>query len=315
LQQSHNFTLTSLYDILSILTKEIALLKAQDNISFEVLNPDISASAYNGEIIDIENNSYIYRGYKTWIDLAQSMQCRMLTPTKKTQHTILIHFQKINTNESFHTNLENKQEKYGKTSLFWQISKNEESSFLYYYIQALKNVSIEKRLRILNLGINNGDEFEIIKKYAKNFKELELVGIDFCPSAIEDASEKFQSYKNITFYTHDINDLKSLQLGEFDLIVSIGTLQSSNLELNKVVMDLVQNHLKKTGAMILGFPNCRWIDGEMVYGAKVKNYSFSEMSLLYKDAIFCKKYLQQKQFRVTLTGKDYIFLTATSIRK
>jgi hypothetical protein len=79
-------------------------------------------------------------------------------------------------------------------------------------------------------------------------------------------------------------------------------------------MQIVQNYLKKDGSMILGFPNCRWIDGEMVYGAKAKNYSFSEMSLLYKDVIFCKKYLQQKKFRVTITGKDYIFLTATSIR-
>ncbi|MEA3289058.1 MAG: methyltransferase, partial [Campylobacterota bacterium] len=45
------------------------------------------------------------------------------------------------------------------------------------------------------------------------------------------------------------------------------------------------------------------------------NYNFSEMSILYKDVQFCKKYLQQKKFRVTITGKDYIFLTATSIRK
>jgi hypothetical protein len=78
-------------------------------------------------------------------------------------------------------------------------------------------------------------------------------------------------------------------------------------------MDVVQNRLKRDGAMILGFPNCRWIDGEMIYGAMMKNYSFSEMSNLYKDVNFAKKYLQQKKFRVTITGKDYIFVTATSI--
>ncbi|MGE4473070.1 MAG: methyltransferase, partial [Sulfuricurvum sp.] len=32
-----------------------------------------------------------------------------------------------------------------------------------------------------------------------------------------------------------------------------------------------------------------------------------------KDIYYCKKYLQQKKFRVTLTGKDYLFLTATKI--
>ncbi|MCK4974827.1 MAG: methyltransferase, partial [Sulfurimonas sp.] len=66
-------------------------------------------------------------------------------------------------------------------------------------------------------------------------------------------------------------------------------------------------------AMILGFPNCRWIDGEMVYGAKAPNYSFNEMSLVLKDIHFCKKYLQQKKYRVTITGKDYLFLTARKI--
>ena len=80
-------------------------------------------------------------------------------------------------------------------------------------------------------------------------------------------------------------------------------------------MNIVQNYLKNDGAMILGFPNCRWIDGQMIYGAEVKNYNFSELSLLFKDVNYCKKYLQQKKFRVTITGKDYIFLTATSIRK
>lgn len=178
----------------------------------------------------------------------------------------------------------------------------------------MKNVNIDKRLRILNLGINSGDEFEVIKNIATNFKELELVGIDYCLSAIKKALKQFSQDSNISFYTHDINELSSLNLGRFDLIVSIGTLQSSNLEFNPLFMSIVQNQLKKDGAMILGFPNCRWIDGEMIYGARVKNYPFSEMGLLYKDVMFCKKYLQQKKFRVTVTGKDYIFLTATSIR-
>ncbi len=78
-------------------------------------------------------------------------------------------------------------------------------------------------------------------------------------------------------------------------------------------MSLVQHYLEKDAAIILGFPNSRWIGGEMIYGAKAPNYAMSEMSLLFNDVMFCKKYLQQKKFRVTLTGKQYIFLTATKI--
>ena len=166
---------------------------------------------------------------------------------------------------------------------------------------------------ILNLGINSGEEFDVIKNLLGNFENHELVGIDYSKSAIEKAKERFP-FQNVKFYSHDINELDTLNLGEFDLIVTIGTLQSSNINLKTTFMSIVQNYLKKDGAIILGFPNCRWIDGEMIYGAKAKNYSFSEKSVLYKDVYFCKKYLQQKKFRVSVTGKHYVFLTGTSIR-
>ena len=310
-----NFTNKKLQDIIPILKENLSHLHANDTLAFEVLNPDIFASTYSGNTVTINEINYIHRGYKSWIDLAQQLHCRMLTPQIQTEHTILIRYELLKQDKSFHSSTTTKEEKYGVNSIFNEIHKNEESSFIYTYIQALQNVHVEKRVRILNLGVNSGDEFEVIEKLVQNFTQLELIGIDYCNSAITQAKEKFTNAENVKFIQHDINDLNSLNLGKFDLIITIGTLQSSNLEFNKLLMSIVQNQLKNDGAMILGFPNCRWIDGEMIYGARVKNYSFSEMGLLYKDVIFAKKYLQQKKFRVTLTGKDYIFLTATSLRK
>lgn len=75
-------------------------------------------------------------------------------------------------------------------------------------------------------------------------------------------------------------------------------------------MELIQNYLKKDAAIILGFPNSRWIDDTLIYGAKIKNYSFSEMGLLINDIFFAKKYLQQKKFKVHIFGREYIFLSA-----
>ena len=311
----NKFTTQTMFEIINILEDKIKVLKPKEILEFEVLNPDIVTSQYSGSVITVENQTYLYRGFKAWIDLAQILYCKMLTPLLSTPQTILIRFEKLNDDVSFHKAEIKKEEKYGVESIFSQIHKNEEPSFLHHYKQALKNVKINQRVRILNLGINSGDEFGLIKNYASNFENLELVGIDYCESAILEAKEKFKESTNIKFYTHDITALESLELGRFDLIISIGTLQSTNLEFNPLFMSIVQNQLKKDGAMILGFPNCRWIDGEMIYGARVKHYPFPESSLLYKDAIFCKKYLQQKKFRVTLTGKEYIFLTATSIRK
>ena len=287
-----------LLQIHNTLSQEIDNTNVGDTLEFIVRNPD-------------DENSI---SYKSWIDLAQLLYCKMLTPKVYDESSIILRFQKLNTEDTFHTINSDDKEKYGINSPFSMINKNSEASFLVHYMKALENAKVDTRLRILNLGVNSGEEFEVIKKYAQNFSNLELVGIDYCSSAIKKAKANFDD-ENITFLEGDINKLEELDLGKFDLIITIGTLQSSNLDFNKVFMNIIQNYLNKDGAMILGFPNCRWCDNEMVYGAKVKNYNFSEMSVLYKDVVFCKKYLQQKKFRVMITGKDYIFLTATSIRK
>lgn len=310
-----NFTKESMLDIINILEKKLQVLPSKKVLEFEVINPDCCSSTYAGNVIEVQGKQYVYRGYKAWTDLAQSLNCRMLTPLVNSKNTIVVRLEKLEEDVSFHKSVTEKEEKYGVNSIFSEIHKMEEPAFASHYLRALQNVKIDARVRILNLGVNSGDEFELIQKYSKNFTNLELVGVDYCVSAINEAKNKFENHPNVSFYAHDVNDLSSLNLGEFDLIISVGTLQSSNLEFNPLFMSIVQNQLKKDGAMILGFPNCRWIDGEMIYGARVKNYPFSEMGLLYKDVMFCKKYLQQKKFRVTITGKDYIFLTATSIKK
>ncbi|MCP4970493.1 MAG: methyltransferase domain-containing protein [Arcobacter sp.] len=311
----NKFTSESMFEIVKVLKKDFIDCNNLKLYEFEVLNPDLYKSSYSGEIVLANDTKYIYRSYKSWIDLAQKLFCKMLTPIKSSENSVIIRFEKLNQSDSFHNKDSNKEEKYGQMSTFSKINKNEEPEVLISYLESLINVNVKKRSRILNLGVNTAEEFDLIKDYCNNFSNIEFVGIDYCDSAIKIAKEKYIAYENVKFYAHDINKLEELDLGKFDLIISVGTLQSSNLDFNKTFMNIVQNYLNNNGSMILGFPNCRWIDGEIIYGAKAPNYSYSEMSILYKDAYFCKKYLQQKKFRVTLTGKYYIFLTATSIRK
>ncbi|MDD4329356.1 MAG: methyltransferase domain-containing protein [Aliarcobacter sp.] len=306
------FTNESMLVIISYLEKE---LQNKDEILFEVLNPDVNIDIYAGEILKIENKEFIYRSYKSWCDLAELLFCKMLI-SSITLNTVVIKLQKLNKNDSFHKDLnDEKNEKYGEKSTFFRINKNEEPAFLYAYMNALKNVKIEEKTNILNLGINKADEFEIIKEMVNEdiFKQMNFVGVDYSLSAIDFAKKRFP-YENFNFFNHDINKLNELNLKKSDLIISIGTLQSSSLNFKLLFMDLIQNYLEDKGSIILGFPNCRWINGEMIYGAKAANYSYSEQSVLYKDVYFCKKYLQQKKYRVTLTGKNYLFLTATSIK-
>ena len=301
-------------DIIINLSAKAKACGAGEYFSFEILDPDLG-DGYAGDIVEIDGESYIYRGYKAWTDLAELLRCKMMTPEKSTYPLVKLHFKKLETQSSFHIeSSSSKEEKYGVDSHFSQIHKMEEPAFLYYYTQALENAKLSQRRSILNLGINTGDEFNVIKNSldTNTYEKMKLVGIDHSKSAISYAKSCFPE-ENVTFHTHDIKALESLNLGQFDLLVSIGTLQSPSINFKPFFMSLVQNYLEKDAAIILGFPNSRWVGGEMIYGAKAPNYAMSEMSLLFNDVMFCKKYLQQKKFRVTLTGKQYIFLTATKI--
>jgi len=302
------FTDQSMQEILPILQNA---LKEKESISFTVLNPDVS-EGYAGHFVEIDKSTYLYRGYKTWIDLAELLKCKMATPKVLDQNLVELTFKKLQT-DSFHNDAKD-SEKYGTHSHFAQIHKMEEAAFFYYYDEALNNVKLASRKRILNLGINRGDEFEVIKNKldTNKYQSIEFVGIDHSKTAIADANTLFPE-NNVKFYAEDINHLENLDLGKFDLLISIGTLQSPSINFKPFFMSLVQETLTKDAAIILGFPNSRWFGGEMIYGARAPNYAMSEQSLLYNDVMFCKKYLQQKKYRVTLTGKQYLFLTATKI--
>lgn len=302
------FTTQTMQEILPILQ---TALKDKNSITFSVLDPD-KAEGYAGHRVEIGHQTYLYRGYKSWTDLAELLHCKMMTPKEVTHPYVSLTFEKLQ-NDSFH-NESKDSEKYGTNSHFAQIQKMEEPAFFYYYNQALENVKLAQRKRILNLGVNRADEFEVIRNKldTKKYENTELLGIDHSESAIAHAKRQFPE-NNVTFYTQDINQLDSLKLGQFDLLISIGTLQSPSIDFKPFFMKLVQAYLTKDAAIILGFPNSRWIGGEMVYGAKAPNYAMNEMSLVLNDIMFCKKYLQQKKFRVTITGKQYLFLTATKI--
>ena len=275
---------------------------------------NIKLDSYEILEIIITQNDLDKIGYKSWIDFAQIFYLKMLTPTIK-ENDIVLKFKKLDSSNSFHKNKTTSNEKYGVNSEFFKIDKTNYFSFVHYYTQALKFIDIKKKHNILNLGINKGDEFNIITNMLtdQELANKNFIGIDYSQTIIDYAKNN-NSKDNFNFICHDTNKLETLNLGKFDLIISIGTLQSASLDFKAVFMELYQKYLQKDGSIILGFPNCRWIDKQMIYGAKAPNYNFSEMSLVIKDIYFCKKYLQQKKYRVTITGKDYIFLTARKIK-
>jgi len=269
-------------------------LKKSNKVSIKTVNPD-----RNKEVITL----------KSWVDLAELLKCKLNIP-KVDSNRVELTFIKLE-DTSFHNFKHiNRTEKYGVDSLFFKINKIKLPYFSYHYKEALKFVNIDSRKDILNLGVNRGDEFIFIKDLvgSKTFSKLNLKGIDHSKSAIEYAKNSLLD--NCKFYTHDINNIEELKLPKQDLIISIGTLQSPQINYKLFLSQLLKQHLKPNGALIIVFPNSRWQDNTNIYGAKVKNYKFSELGLMLSDVVYTKKFLQQKKFKVIVTGREYIFITA-----
>ena len=67
--------------------------------------------------------------------------------------------------------------------------------------------------------------------------------------------------------------------------------------------------------MIFGLPNCRYVDGEVEYGTRMLNFRQPELGLLVKDVAFYRKYLQQHDRQVFVTGKYDVLVTAVANRE
>ena len=216
--------------------------KKDYTVEFKVLNPDLGRGKYAGSLITIGGKNYRHRSYKAWSDLAELLFCRILTPKISTEHTVIIRFEKLDLDSSFHKN-HSTDDKYGTCSQFYDIQKNEEPAFIASYLRALEAVEIDRKERILSLGINRGDEFEAIRSLIGDsaFGSKTFIGIDHSKSAIEAARERF-CFTGTTFYEKDLNDLESLRLERSDLIISIGTLQSSGINFKPFFMHLIQNY-------------------------------------------------------------------------
>ncbi len=297
--------------ILEELRDRIRQLDPQEIFDFLALDPDLCTGRYAGERIEIQQEQGICRGWDDWNTLARHLGCRLLTPRCESGSKVCVRLQKLSP-KSFHTSdASSCGEKYASHSPYARIRKNETPAFFCDYRRALERLQIPRRRRILDLGLNRGDELEPILELAgENAQSLEITGVDLACDALAEAQKRWPALRT---HCHDLNRLDELKLGRFDLILSIGTLQSPGIEMKPLIMELVQNHLAPEGVILLGWPNARWIDGELLYGARPKNYSFPELSLVIKDLFWIKKYLQQHRFRVVVTGREYLFLEATKI--
>lgn len=282
----------------------IAYLEARGSGAIAVPDPDLGRGRYAGELIEHAGERLVHRPFRTWVDLAERLGLRLLTPRSFAPPLIELRFERLDPATRLRPDAENPTERYGAGSEFARISKAEDPSFVLDLREALARAGLPPRARVLDLGVNAGDELALL--HDLGLVDAELVGVDHSASALELARSRFPA---ATLIEADLNSLPSHGLGRFDLVLSIGTLQSPGIDDRELIRRIVQDHLAPHGAVILGFPNARYLDGELEHGTRMKNFRQPELGLLIKDVAFYRKYLQQHGKQVFVTGKYELLIT------
>lgn len=290
-----------------------ARLAAGDRlVRFAVLDPDHGRGLHAGERLTVDGVEYVHRPLRVWVDLAARLGLRLLTPRPAAPPWIELRFEPLPAETWHDAPITDHTEKYGAASSFARIDKSEDPDFVLDLGDALARIALAPDARVLELGVNRGDTLALLCALVPGLAERgTFVGVDHSRSALAVARARFPRAR---FLDLDLADLPSHDLGAFDLILAIDTLQSSGLDDRAVLRHLVQRCLAPRGAVVLGVANCRYRGGEVVHGARMKNFREPELGLLVKDVAFYRKYLQQHGRTVHVTGKHEILVTAVAPR-
>jgi SAM-dependent methyltransferase len=302
-----------LLDILAFIERELA---AGDACAFFVLDPDLGRGHYAGERIEHVGEPHVHRPLRVWVDLAERLGLRLRTPRAEAG-LIRIALERLDAREPLPrrrsagerasgdaaADAADPTERYGRGSEYARIRKLEDPGFVIDLAEAIARTRLGSAPRVLDLGVNTGDELALLGRACP---DMALVGIDHSASALAVARARFPAFQLIEA---DLGQLAGLGLGRFDLVISLSTLQSPGIDDRELLRQIVQHHLAPDGAVILGLPNSRYVDGELVYGARIPNFRQPEFGVLVKDLAFYRKYLQQHGRQVFVTGKHYVLVT------
>lgn len=195
---------------------------------------------------------------------------------------------------------------YGTGGDWARVDKLEDPVFLFTLVEALRRVNPPPGGRVLAVGVNAGQELGALE-LAFPDRTLGVLGVDLDDSALALGRAR---HPGATFRVLDVNTLPNPSLGRFDLVLALSVLQSPGVRQEDVLRALRREHLTPTGGLILGFPNARYQDGFLSHGARTRNFARPDLSLLLADVAAARRGLQKHGFKVFVTGKYEVLVTA-----
>lgn len=270
-------------------------------VRLRVPDPALGVGLYAGET----GPAGLHRPWAVWTDLADWLDAHLLIDEVAGGEAKL-------TLQRRSGRLDTAQD-YSADSEFARVNKLEDPIFLLTLVEALRRAAPPAGGRVLALGVGSGRELAAL---ALAFPDtpFEGMGLDIDASALAVAQARHPEF---CFRQQDINTLSSnaSDIGRFDLVLALSVLQSPGVSLDGVLRSLHRSHLTPSGGLVLGFPNARYSGGELSYGARLRNFARPDLSLLFADVAQTRRYLQKHGYKVFVTGKYEVLVTAIPANK
>ena len=134
--------------------------------------------------------------------------------------------------------------------------------------KALSWMTIKPNSSILDIGINNGYEIELIQKYypLQVFNSVSLIGFDLVEDMLLKVSKEYFHNKNYKFIKGDVASFEGIDVTNgksveildqsIDIVIALTSLQSSSLSKNfdQFTKNLLDK-LAKNAQLLIGLPN------------------------------------------------------------
>ena len=299
------FTIESLPIVVQLITEELKSVSGA-SVRFKAPHPKVGEGLFDGEEVTLSGERCVYRSLKTWVSLADELKCTLNVCPSPTDDSFITFSLSPWIRSSWHKTSapSGHPEKYGVESEYARLHKFEEPSLWFSLKRALNFLRLSASVRILCLGSNRGDECEAVGSLLdEEGVEFEIVGVDHASSAIKLAQRRFVGDPRFKMYLGDLRALEGLALGRFDVLLSINTLQSPQLDGHTLLRRLIAEHLSPVGGLIIGLPQCRYVGTALSFGARGHAPLTPESASIYKEVAFYRRYLYQHKFTVAVTGK------------
>lgn len=273
-----------------------AALASAGEVTFSVPDPDAGLGLYAGETTP----HGLHRPWQVWTDIADLLGAHLLTPERVGEGRVQVRLR------AWAGVPDPDAGGYGAQSDWARVDKFEDPVFLLTLVEALRRVDPPAGGRVLVLGVNRGRELGALA-LAFGDRELEMLGLDLDETALTAARAQ---YPAATFRAFDVTTLPAPELGRFDLVLALSLLHSPGIRQDVLLAAVCRYHLTPSGGLILGYPNARYRDGTLSYGARLRNFARPDLSLLAADVTEARRGLQKRGLKVFVTGKYEVLVTA-----